>query len=142
MMTELIRGNLFTDNRGTLKFVNDFTFPDVKRFYQIIHPDITVVRAWQGHRVEHKYFYVVKGKFAIACVEIDNWETPSPDLEAAVTILEEGAPAVLSVPPGFANGIKALEPDSVLMVYSNLSLQESAEDRWSFDAALWFDWKI
>jgi dTDP-4-dehydrorhamnose 3,5-epimerase len=137
---QLIRGDLFKDQRGTLKFVNDFSFPDVKRFYQIVHPDTSVIRAWQGHRIEHKYFYVVKGRFALAWVAIDNWEQPAVNLEAEHIILEENMPAVLHIPSGYANGMKALEPGSILMVYSNLTLKESAEDRWSFDQTLWFDW--
>jgi dTDP-4-dehydrorhamnose 3,5-epimerase-like enzyme len=137
---KLIKGDLFTDQRGSLKFVNDFSFPDVKRFYQIIHPDKSIVRAWQGHRVEHKHFYVVKGKFAVAWVAIDDWDKPSSLLQAEYAVLSEDAPAVLSIPPGFANGIKALEADAVLMVYSDLTLAQSAEDRWSFDPSLWFDW--
>ncbi|ACU62187.1 cupin domain-containing protein [Chitinophaga pinensis] len=136
-----IKGNQFSDHRGSLQFVNDFTFPDVQRFYQITHPDAAVIRAWQGHKIEEKFFYVVKGRFVIAWVEVDDWEQPSSDLPAEHVILEEGTPAVLHIPAGYANGIKALEPGSVLMVYSNLNLEASAADRWSFDQHLWFDWQ-
>ena len=136
----LLKGNTFTDTRGSLHFVNEFDFPGVQRFYQIIHPDTSVVRAWQGHQVEHKYFYVVRGSFAIAWVQPDDWVQPSAQLPAYYEVLKAGTPAVLSVPPGYANGIKALEKDSVLMVYSNLNLEQSAEDRWSYDPALWLDW--
>lgn len=136
----LIEGGAFTDARGTLRFVNDFDFGDVKRFYQVVHPDEQVVRAWQGHKIEKKYFYVSRGKFALAWVKIDNWNKPSADLEAEYVILKEDLPAVLCIPPGYANGIKALEKESILMVYSNLELQQSGEDRWSFDASLWLDW--
>ncbi|WP_436488123.1 WxcM-like domain-containing protein [Chitinophaga sp. ARDCPP14] len=137
----LIKGASFTDHRGTLKFVNDFSFPDVKRFYQMLHHDVSVVRAWQGHRVEQKYFYVVKGAFVLAWVKIDDWDKPSPGLKADHVILNEDEPVVLSVPAGYANGIKALIPGSVLMVYSDLTLEESAADRWSFPEDQWFDWQ-
>lgn len=137
----LISGDLFNDHRGTLKFVNDFNFDKVKRFYQIIHPDISVIRAWQGHQIEHKYFYVAKGRFAIAWVKIDNWDQPSADLHADYKVLDEAAPAVLSVPPGYANGIKALDAGSILVVYSDALLQDSALDRWSFDQSLWMNWE-
>ncbi|PUZ26251.1 hypothetical protein DCC81_18680 [Chitinophaga parva] len=136
----LLKGGAHTDARGQIAFVNDFQFPGVKRFYQITHPDTSVVRAWQGHQVEHKYFYVVKGSFAVAWVQPDDWSKPSAMLPAFYETLNAGHPAVLSVPPGFANGIKALEKDSVLLVYSNLTLEQSAEDRWQFDAGLWLDW--
>lgn len=137
---ELINGGSFTDSRGTLQFVNDFTFKEVKRFYQIIHTDTNVIRAWQGHKIEHKFFYAAAGSFLIACVEIDNWEQPSLNLDAKQIVLTSQKPAVLSVPPGYANGIKALTPHSILTVYSNLTLAQSKEDRWSFDCSLWFDW--
>ncbi|HEY0272319.1 MAG TPA: hypothetical protein VGC22_03990 [Chitinophaga sp.] len=136
----LIKGNTHTDARGQLAFVNDFTFPGVQRFYQVTHPDTTVVRAWQGHQVEHKYFYVVRGAFVIAWVQPDDWSSPSRLLPAFYERLTAGEPAVLSIPPGFANGIKAVEEDSVLMVYSNLNLEQSSADRWQFDAGLWLDW--
>lgn len=138
---QIIKGSSFTDHRGALSFVNEFEFHDVKRFYQITHPDTLVVRAWQGHQKESKYFYVAKGKFAIAYVKIDDWINPSPDLTAHMHILKESDPGILFIPPGYANGIKALEPDSCLIVYSNLTLQESSVDRWSFEPTLWLDWK-
>lgn len=137
---KLIKGGLHTDERGALGYVNEFTFPEVKRFYQIVHPDVEVIRAWQGHKIEHKYFYVPHGKFVLAWVEIDNWNQPSPDLKAEYLVLTQEEPAILSIPPGYANGIKALTPDSVLMVYSDLDLKQSGEDRWSFDSSLWLDW--
>ena len=140
MAVEIIKGGSFTDARGTLQFVNDFEFPGVKRFYQIIHPDTSVVRAWQGHRVEHKWFSVGKGSFLVAWVKIDNWENPSPSLVAEHTILSAAEPTIISLPGGYANGIKALEAGSILTVFSDLTIEESANDNWRFDASLWMDW--
>ncbi|HZI69207.1 MAG TPA: hypothetical protein VFD44_05835, partial [Hanamia sp.] len=39
-----------------------------------------VVRAWQGHQQEEKWFYVVEGSFKIAVVKPDNWQHPSLNL--------------------------------------------------------------
>jgi dTDP-4-dehydrorhamnose 3,5-epimerase-like enzyme len=139
--TTFIKGGSFTDERGSLKFVNDFSFEGVKRFYQLIHPETAVIRAWQGHQIEQKYFYAVKGEFILAWVKIDNWETPSPVLRAEHIILSENEPGVFCIPPGYANGIKALTPGAILMVYSNLNLEQSASDRWSFPQDQWFDWQ-
>lgn len=136
----IIEGGFFTDNRGSLAFVNEFDFRDVKRFYTIIQNDTTVIRAWQGHKVEKKYFYVPYGSFLLAWVKIDNWDSPSLELKASSMVLSANKPQVLCVPAGYANGIKALLPGSILTVYSNLDLQESEKDRWSFDQSLWFDW--
>jgi dTDP-4-dehydrorhamnose 3,5-epimerase-like enzyme len=138
---QLFTGANFKDHRGEIRFVNGFSFPDIKRFYQIIHPDTTTVRAWQGHKIESKYFYVAKGKVALAWVQIDNWEKPSFELKATIQVLDESAPSILYIPPGYANGIKALEPGSILIIYSNLTLEESSADRWSFDSSFWLDWE-
>jgi dTDP-4-dehydrorhamnose 3,5-epimerase len=135
-----IKGDVFTDERGVLQYVNDFDFTGVKRFYQIIHPDASVVRAWQGHQVEHKWFFVGQGSFLIAWVKIDDWDTPSKTLKAEYSVLSAQSPQVISIPPGYANGIKALEPGSVLTVFSNLTVDQSSNDRWSFDPSLWMDW--
>lgn len=123
-----------------MSFINEFNFKGVKRFYQINHPETSVVRAWQGHRVEAKYFYVAKGAFAIAWVKIDDWDAPALNLQAQIQFLRASEPCIIFIPPGFANGLKALEPGSILMVYSNLTLEESSADRWSFDSSLWLDW--
>ena len=140
MQPEIIKGGKFSDARGTLQFVNDFEFEGVKRFYQVIHPDTSIVRAWQGHKVEHKWFFVGKGSFVIAWVKIDNWDNPSASLTAQRTILSASEPTILSLPKGYANGIKAIEPGSILSIFSNLTVDESSKDRWSFAPTLWFDW--
>lgn len=137
----MISGGSHEDVRGSLNYVNDFEFKGIKRFYQIIQRSTSVVRAWQGHKIEHKYFYVSSGAFLVACTEIDNWEAPSESLKASHYTLSSATPAILSVPPGFANGIKALEKNSTLMVFSNLSLEDSTHDRFSFDSSLWLEWQ-
>ncbi len=142
MEIEVIKGGSFTDTRGILQFVNAFDFQNVKRFYQIIHPHVSVVRAWQGHQIEQKWFYVGQGSFVIAWVKIDDWENPSQTLTANHIVLSSETPQIISVPPGYANGIKALEPGSVLTVFSNLTVEESSNDRWSFDPSLWMDWSL
>jgi dTDP-4-dehydrorhamnose 3,5-epimerase-like enzyme len=135
-----IDGKRFTDARGNLDAVNDFSFEGICRFYQIRHSSPAVIRAWQGHKMEHKYFYVAEGSFVIAWVKVDNFDNPSPGLVCNHAVLSADQPGVLSIPAGFANGIKALSPESILTVYSNLDLRESEQDRWSYDSSLWMDW--
>lgn len=141
MQPEIITGGSFTDARGSLFFINDFSFPDVKRFYRINHPDTKVVRAWQGHQVEHKYFYVAKGTFVIGWVKIDDWDNPADDLMAEHAILTADKSCILSVPPGYANGIKAMEADAALIIFSNLSAEASANDMWRFEPNRWLNWQ-
>lgn len=46
---------------------------------------------------------------------------------------------VLSIPPGYYNGFRALEEDSLLVVYSDASLEESSADdfRLSIETLPW-----
>jgi len=58
----VIEGNIHRDERGVVRFVNDFDMKKVVRMY-CIKPKLGVVRAWQGHKRETKWFYVAKGSF-------------------------------------------------------------------------------
>lgn len=137
---QLIQGGSFADERGELRFVNDFNLSKVVRFYQVSHPSTDTVRAWQGHQYEQKWFYCLSGSFLVNLVEIDNWEKPSLELKAHTFELKADNPTVLHIPGGFANGFKALEENSVLMVYSNKSLKDSEKDSYRFDLSNWFNW--
>jgi dTDP-4-dehydrorhamnose 3,5-epimerase-like enzyme len=132
----IIKGNKHTDHRGTVRFVNDFGFDDVKRFYTITHPDTETIRAWQGHKLETKYFYAVNGAFRISWVKIDNWEQPSKDLEIHHTELKDSESEILVIKPGHATAIQALTPGSTLVVFSDLTLEESKRDdyRWGLES--------
>lgn len=133
----LFKGNTHSDERGTLQFVNEFNFQNVKRFYSITHPDTSVLRAWQGHKKEVKHFFVTKGAFVVGWVAPDDWENPSPGLQVQKQVLSAGEPAVLAVAAGHANGFRALEPGSTVMVFSSFSLAESAADTFRFKADMW-----
>jgi len=136
----LIKGNHFSDERGILRFVNEFEFEDVKRFYLIRHPDISVVRAWQGHQFEKKYFYSIAGSFVVAWVKIDDFENPSDNLIPEYHILSAATSEILSVPKGYANGIKALEPNSEIMIFSDMNLEESVKEKIRYPSSKWLDW--
>jgi len=136
----IIKGDHFQDLRGSMRFVNDFRFEDIKRFYFIKHPDIAVVRAWQGHQFEKKYFYPISGSFVVAWVKIDDFENPSDDLIPEYHILSAKNSEILSVPKGYANGLKALEPNSELMIFSDMNLEESVNEKIRFPADWWLDW--
>lgn len=136
----IIKGGFFADERGIIKFANDFKLQNIKRFYTITHNDCVAVRAWQGHQIEQKYFFVVQGMFKVAFVKIDNWETPSSELKAEQFLLSEKNPEVLYIPEGYANGFKAVEENSTLIVFSNLELEDSLNDNYRYDKQLWFNW--
>jgi dTDP-4-dehydrorhamnose 3,5-epimerase len=136
----IIPGGIFTDHRGIIQFANDFKFDNIKRFYTITHKDVSSGRAWQGHKTEKKYFFPVQGIFQIAWVKIDDWEKPSNNLVADNKILKASNPEILHIPEGYANGFKALEENSILLVYSNLELEESSTDIYRYNKDLWFNW--
>ena len=138
---QIIVGGSHKDDRGKIIFCNDFDLSEVKRFYLIEHPDINVVRAWQGHQREQKWFFVVEGTFKIVLVQPDNWENPSKTLITEEYILRSSEPTVLHVPGNYSNGFKALEPKSKIMVFSSFTVEESSNDNFRFDKNLWYNWK-
>lgn len=133
----LIQGNIHKDQRGIVRFVNDFHFENIKRFYTITHPDTSTIRAWQGHQRETKYFYVTKGSFIINWIEIDNWVQISKDLKINAHTLSDTQSEILIIPPSHVNGFKALEPDSTMVVFSDMSLEESKNDDYRFPIDYW-----
>ena len=54
---KLIKGEQFSDNRGSLNFFNAFDMSEIKRLYEIEPIDDHIIRAWQGHQYEKKWFY-------------------------------------------------------------------------------------
>jgi dTDP-4-dehydrorhamnose 3,5-epimerase-like enzyme len=142
MEPELLRGGLSVDDRGEVGFVNDFGFGDVKRFYTVANHAAGFVRAWHGHRHEAKYVLVVSGSALVCCVEVDDWEAPSRDLAVQRFVLSERSPAVLRVPPGYANGFMTLSEGARLMFFSTSSLEESLGDDLRFPARFWDPWHV
>ncbi|QXP60671.1 WxcM-like domain-containing protein [Olleya sp. HaHaR_3_96] len=138
---ELIDGDIFSDARGTLQFVNDFNLSSIKRVYFIIHPKTETIRAWQGHKIESRWFYCVKGSFSIKLVKIDDWDNPSDNCKIFEFDLEENTPQVLFIPNGYANGFSALEKNSKLMIMSDYTLNEVQDDNYRFESTKWVNWK-
>lgn len=137
---QIIQGNIHEDERGKLFYANEFDLSDVKRYYIIEHPDTKIIRAWQAHQKEQKWFQVISGSFLVAVVQPDNWEKPSQKLEVRKFVLNANENQILHIPGNFANGFKALEKNSRMIVFSDFSLEESSKDNFRFDSKLWFDW--
>ncbi|NAY91224.1 dTDP-6-deoxy-3,4-keto-hexulose isomerase [Muricauda sp. JGD-17] len=133
----LIQGDTFTDERGTLRFVNNFDMSEVVRFYEILPKDEDLIRAWQGHQFEKKWFHCISGSFVINLVEIDNFENPSEHLTPKRIELSSQPPEILAVPNGYATGIKASVTGSILQVFSNFGLKESAADDHRYPLEKW-----
>ena len=114
---------------------------DVIRFYVIEHADTLIVRAWQGHRVEQKWFYVIQGSFKVILIQPDNWENPSNELDSEEFNLTATDPRVLYVPGNYINGFKALQANSKIIVFSSFTVEESSNDSFRFEMNKWYDWK-
>lgn len=136
----VIEGGISVDHRGQISHVNNLDMSEVERFYVIHQNDTSVIRAWHAHQHEKKWFYVIKGAFKMAFVKIDNWEKPSLDLKPEIFHLSEKESKILYVPEGYANGIKAEDPNSILLVFSNKVLSEAVNDSWRYDNKMWMDW--
>lgn len=135
-----IDGGIYLDNRGRLLHVNGLDMSNIERFYIIHHENTDVIRAWHAHQYEKKWFYCIKGSFTTAFVKIDNWENPSKELLPEVIELSAKHSKIACIPEGYANGIKANEPDSILLVFSNKRLDVAIHDSWRYDADLWMKW--
>lgn len=114
-------GGVAVDDRGQVRFVNDFDFKGVKRFYQVENHRQGFIRAWHGHKKEGKYVYVASGTALIGVV---NMETEM----VTKYILSAKQPKVLYIPPNNYNGFKNLEENTSVIFFSTSTLEESIND--------------
>jgi dTDP-4-dehydrorhamnose 3,5-epimerase-like enzyme len=128
-----IKGGVFKDERGIVSFINDFDMQEVRRLYHIEHPDTEILRAWQGHKAEQKWFYVTNGGFKIAVIKPDDWEKPTQIVSSNQYVLNEEMPGVLHVPGGYVTGFRAVEKDSSMIVFSDFTIEQSKNDDYRFD---------
>lgn len=138
----LIEGGMAADDRGAVSFVNDFDFSGVKRFYMVTNHHAGFVRAWHAHRHEAKYITVLRGAAVIGAVKIDNWKSPSRKAPISRYVLSAQKPTVMYIPAGHANGLMSLTDDTIILVFSTASLDESREDDIRYDARYWDIWQV
>lgn len=128
MQPKVIRGNHYTDHRGSLTFNNDFNALGIKRVYTIENKTLDFVRAWQGHRIEQRWFSAIVGSFKIKLIKIDHWEKPSKDLSIWEFTLSAENLDVLHISGGFATSIQALEEKSKLLLFADYQLGEIQDE--------------
>jgi dTDP-4-dehydrorhamnose 3,5-epimerase len=129
-----IQGGLFADDRGFIRFVNDFSFENVKRFYQVENHEAGFIRAWHGHHNEGKYVYVSKGTALVGAVNLKTEEISKFTLTSQ-------KPTILYIPPGFANGFMTLEKDTLVIFFSTSTLEQSHGDDVRFKHDKWDIWE-
>ena len=140
----IIQGGCHADDRGALRFCNDFDMSAVKRFYTIANSAEQPVRGWIGHRRETKWFFPIKG---VTIVEVepmtDNHEetwrgedgvdsrvdnsTCSARSPRSRYLLDVSDPAVLKVPPENWFCIKQ-DGNAEVMVFSDCRVGEFDDD--------------
>tara|TARA_B110000902_G_scaffold209895_1_gene239846 strand:- start:47 stop:478 length:432 start_codon:yes stop_codon:yes gene_type:complete len=125
---EIFDGNSYGDERGTISFNNGFNASLVKRIYFIENSSKEIVRGWQGHKIEQRWFSSVKGKFKINIITIDDWDNPSKNLKVKSYMLNSNTLDILQVPRGNITSIQSLEEYSKLMVLSDHSMGESKDE--------------
>lgn len=133
MIPEITQGGRYIDSRGTLFYNNDFDASVIKRMYMIENENTDFVRAWQGHKVEQRWFSVMKGSFRIQLIAIDHWDNPTKDLELLTFVINSEKLDVLHIPQGYVSSIQSLEPDSKLLVLADYSLGE-VKDEFRFES--------
>lgn len=132
---KVFEGRIIADDRGTVRFINDFDFEGVKRFYQVENHRSGYIRAWHGHLLEGKYVYVVTGAALIGVVDFTD-ENAVPEK----FVLSAEIPKVLRIPAGNANGFMSLREDTRIMFYSTSTLEESMGDDIRFLYDKWNIW--
>lgn len=128
LQPKIISGNLFTDDRGTVLFNNDFDASQIKRIYIIDNQDVKTIRAWQGHRIEQKWMAPVSGKFKISVVKIDHSEIPDRACEVLEFIVSAESLDVLHIPAGYANSVQSIEENSKLLVMADHHAGEVSDE--------------
>ena len=134
MDTKVLNGGIAVDDRGSVRFVNDFNFQGVKRFYEVENHRSGFIRAWHGHKKEGKYVYVSSGS---ALIGIVNMETE----EVSKFVLSDKSPKVLWIPPGNFNGFKSLEENTKILFFSTSTLEESLGDDIREEHNKWNIWE-
>ena len=132
MIPILLKGNIHTDTRGSLYYNNSFDTSIIKRIYFIENMDTNIIRGWQGHKIEQRWFVATRGSFCIKLIKIDNWEKPSVALPVIEFTIDSKTLDVLKVPGGYVSSIQSIKEDSKLLVMADYMLGE-IEDNYRFD---------
>lgn len=136
-MPKIIKSGFSQDERGRVVFCNDFDFKGIKRFYMLENASQEVIRAFHGHLKEEKYMSVISGKAIICVAPLSKTGDPDKEKEVHKFVLSAENPEILHVPGGFANGFKALEDKTKVIVFSTSSLEDSKKDNYNLPHDCW-----
>jgi dTDP-4-dehydrorhamnose 3,5-epimerase len=137
-----LEGGMAVDDRGQLQFCNSFDLKTMRRFYIVSNHAPQFVRAWHGHKKETKYIFIASGSAIVAAVKINNWSNPDKKAKVYRFVLSEKKPGLLKIPAGYAHGIKTLSEGTKIIVFTNLTLEDSLHDDYRYEATYWNPWNI
>lgn len=132
MKPTLLRGNIHKDKRGSLYYNNSFDTSIIKRIYFIENMDTSLIRGWQGHKIEQRWFSAVQGSFLIKLIKIDNWAHPTKCLICEEFSIGAQVLDVLHIPKGYVTSIQSLEVGSRLLVMTDFLMGE-LNDEFRYD---------
>lgn len=125
---KLLNRQTHEDDRGKVFHYGSSALGGIQRIY-FVEPSLeSGFRGWHGHQTEGKVFLCINGKVRISTVEILNWQTPTAVGQVKSFELESDRGDLLLIPEGYANGIEPLTENSLVLVMSNRSLEESLQD--------------
>ena len=137
--TRLIKGGLAVDDRGSVKFVNDFDFTNINRFYQVENHRRGYIRAWHGHEREGKYIWVCAGSALVGATPI---KSKPGDLASVTKVtLSAQTPSVYWIPAGYYNGFMNLVENTILIFFSTSKLEDSEGDDIRQPYDMWNIWQ-
>jgi len=127
MIPSIIYGECHKDKRGLLSYNNSFDASIVKRFYTIEN-NLNLIRGWQGHKIEQRWFSVIKGEFEIKLIKINDWDNPEKKNKKIIFKLSDEALDILHVPAGYITSIESFIKGGKLLVMSDYKLGDINDD--------------
>ncbi|GAA4053984.1 WxcM-like domain-containing protein [Flavobacterium chungnamense] len=131
MKPKLIFGGCHKDERGIVKFNNDFNMSVIKRMYTIENNTSNSIRGWQGHKIEQRWFIAIVGSFQIDVKPILAFENQDYSQEILSFKLLSNSLDVLHIPAGFVTCIHTLEKKAQLLAFSDFELG-AVKDEWKY----------
>jgi dTDP-4-dehydrorhamnose 3,5-epimerase-like enzyme len=128
---EILRGGVAVDDRGTLSYLNVAPLANYVRMYLVENFDTKTIRAFHGHKIEEKAALVVAGSAVIAVAKMVGdgesfLDTPNR------YVLSARNPQLLRIPAGYANGFRALEPDTKILFFSSTTIEQAKTDDYRY----------
>lgn len=129
---QFLEGKKHQDERGIITYNNDFDASEVKRIYTIENNSTDLIRGWQGHKMEQRWFSAIKGSFKIQILSIAYFEKGLKDLQPYCFVLKADQMDILHVPAGFVSSVQALEEGAKLLVLADYKVGE-VDDEFRFE---------